>query len=1055
MSGGVVDGSPINASNTNAAFIDANGDDFTIGILGLQNTNPVSGSFITNVQRGLNNLFAFVGMADETVTSHDNSSGPLTYLALDNLDTRVRKLDAALSNTTSGHNHNGVNSKQITFLDILNVQLIGYAINGTNITGVTGSSKDVSSILTGEFPSNSQTVKGIVVNAPYNYCPLFDSNDDSFLDGTGNKVYGRLTESSGVWTLSFFSDISGTETSYSFASSTLVKWFYQKLFDETDRPVYSDVLVRTSDQVAGIVPDASQTVSGKVNISSQSFGGLKTFKDGARLENELSITRVDTASAASITALTYKPFQKITGSTETYLRGVGSGADGRTIIIHNGTTQTLHIQHEDGAASASDRIKLPLSTNINLKPDQSIELIYDSNQSRWVQKSGSGTGNGSGSGFRNFITNTDAENDVLGWFTFQDAAASTPVDGVGGSPSVTLTRSVSSPLRGLASFLLTKGAFNAQGQGASFGDVIATSDFVIDNADKNKPFQVSFDFEASSGYLANDVGVWIYDTTNNQLLPLSQNLIPYKSGSMTATFNTTNSNTYRLIIFIASTNATAWTFKFDNVFFGAQQNIVLGPVDSDWELDNSINPDPIAFGTVTNLKVFSKRIGDSKIYRGYFTAGSANVAQPYLLFTGINLDADKLNSDNYKDLLGTAYGVYNATVSLGAANVLLAVTWNGVDTDRVQFVWREVGASSNGYVLGADTAASLITAGTAITFEFIVPIKGWSSDVITANSRVFKICDYLSVGTNVTSTPSALGEYRTYKQVASSGTGVDDTTSQTSLSIRNDGFKIFGVGYSNAGNTGEPNRVEIFVGKNKNVKLITYSNTGRTGWLQSDHLQLTSTVEEGIVFTYDPTTGVAVCDIIPTNSSTTTRYVGNALPVNGGSYSAQAFGYFDIIVSDNPLSVQFGDDCVYIKDVKSSGTDGGTFTSGSWQTRDLNTLENKKPWVSLSSNQFTLDPGKYSIEASAPAFGVDGHKIKLFNITDSLDSIMGSAEYSNATNTSQTRSFLLGEIVLTGSKLFEIRHFCTTTKSTNGFGNSIASSGTTEIFTNIKIKKIN
>ena len=46
----------------------------------------------------------------------------------------------------------------------------------------------------------------------------------------------------------------------------------------------------------------------------------------------------------------------------------------------------------------------------------------------------------------------------------------------------------------------------------------------------------------------------------------------------------------------------------------------------------------------------------------------------------------------------------------------------------------------------------------------------------------------------------------------------------------------------------------------------------------------------------------------------------------------------------------------YVKDVKSSGTAGGTFTTGAWQTRDLNTEEGDfSKFGTLSSNQFTLD----------------------------------------------------------------------------------------------------
>ena len=63
-------------------------------------------------------------------------------------------------------------------------------------------------------------------------------------------------------------------------------------------------------------------------------------------------------------------------------------------------------------------------------------------------------------------------------------------------------------------------------------------------------------------------------------------------------------------------------------------------------------------------------------------------------------------------------------------------------------------------------------------------------------------------------------------------------------------------------------------------------------------------------------------------------------------------------------------DVPYIKlsDVKSAGTAGGTFTSGSWQTRTLNTEDSDTGGnCSLSSNQFTLDAGTYEINARASA----------------------------------------------------------------------------------------
>ena len=89
----------------------------------------------------------------------------------------------------------------------------------------------------------------------------------------------------------------------------------------------------------------------------------------------------------------------------------------------------------------------------------------------------------------------------------------------------------------------------------------------------------------------------------------------------------------------------------------------------------------------------------------------------------------------------------------------------------------------------------------------------------------------------------------------------------------------------------------------------------------------------------------------------------------------------------------------------------------------MNTVEGDASIVSLNTNQFTLAAGKYEIEAIAPAYRVDRHKIKLRNVTMSLDTIIGSNSDSvNGGDYAVTTSVLKGVINIYTSTTFEIQH---------------------------------
>jgi len=151
---------------------------------------------------------------------------------------------------------------------------------------------------------------------------------------------------------------------------------------------------------------------------------------------------------------------------------------------------------------------------------------------------------------------------------------------------------------------------------------------------------------------------------------------------------------------------------------------------------------------------------------------------------------------------------------------------------------------------------------------------------------------------------------------------------------------------------------------------------------------------------------------------------------------------------------------VIIQDQKTSGTSGGTFTSGAWRTRDLNTtiLNTVGDNYSLAANQFTLPKGVYLIYGSACANRVNRHHTRLYNVTDAavIITVEGSSEFSSSGDGTNNRSVFSGYFVITSSKVFEVQHRCQTTIATYGYGVGSGASFAVqkEMYTEIMICKI-
>jgi len=241
------------------------------------------------------------------------------------------------------------------------------------------------------------------------------------------------------------------------------------------------------------------------------------------------------------------------------------------------------------------------------------------------------------------------------------------------------------------------------------------------------------------------------------------------------------------------------------------------------------------------------------------------------------------------------------------------------------------------------------------------------------------------------------------------------------------------------------------VGSSENDQFQGHWHLYAAGYLWDDFANKGTTNNSGKIAKGDEGEGEQPIDIDApgTDGTNGTPRVGDETrPVNYGVKYCIRYAAKAALQGDN-----YYNETVYLKDVKATTTNGGTFTATAWRTRTLNTVENSQAWCSLNSNQFTLAAGVYKVKATAPAYACNSHQCKIYNISDSTNDIIGSSGYAYTSNVPTTFSFAIGILEINSSKTFELQHYCASTKTGNGFGVS-ANTGLDEIYSIVEIERI-
>lgn len=450
-------------------------------------------------------------------------------------------------------------------------------------------------------------------------------------------------------------------------------------------------------------PNLTQFFNNSVQtLSISATGALNIGPGGASVSHQINGNQLNLVHSSSTGIFAINRDTSVGGLA---LSGGTSPSNGGRINLYGPTHATKPKYVE--LVSNDVTFRMPLADGA---PSQVLQTDGAGNLSFGVASSGFGV---------NYIANPDAEVNTNGWATYADVAGVAPVDGTGGSPSVTLSRITASPLRGIGMFRLSKDGANRQGQGASYN-------FTIADADKAKPLSISFEYQPSAGFVAgdaSDIRMYIYDVTNALVIQLAPYTIQGGSGAtqkFIGTFQTSsNSTSYRLIFHIATTNTVAWDFNFDTVVVGPQILNYGAPI-SDW---NVFTPTGSWVANTTYSGEW-RRVGDSMQIR--YRVGTTGAPTATVLFLnlppGYSIDTSKIATDlvqevgnvaiSDNDVLAYAGPVFYDTTTRVRPNYLNGSVTGQTVSQTTPFTWNN---------------------GDYLTASILVPIQGWGSNVVMSN----------------------------------------------------------------------------------------------------------------------------------------------------------------------------------------------------------------------------------------------------------------------------------------------------------------------------------
>ena len=134
---------------------------------------------------------------------------------------------------------------------------------------------------------------------------------------------------------------------------------------------------------------------------------------------------------------------------------------------------------------------------------------------------------------------------------------------------------------------------------------------------------------------------------------------------------------------------------------------------------------------------------------------------------------------------------------------------------------------------------------------------------------------------------------------------------------------------------------------------------------------------------------------------------------------------------------------ILIRDEKADTTNGGTFISGAWRQRDLNTeVIDEGNNVTLAGDQITVTvAGDYYVRIHAPAVQVTYHRARFYETTATISALYSQNAVADISIIrASSNAVITGKITVTSGNIsasqniFEVQHQCTNSLTNTGFG---------------------